>query len=385
MVQAVLIVTFVLGVFNAYVALSLRQKLAGFFWASGTLEGLFIAFFLLQLLAPWLDWSRTPIAHSWSGPSYDFLIQSSYLALGVLSCLLIFCLCVDVLWLVVLRWIVPTGWSHAVCAALAFLVLFATGASLADGLRFAGQTKINRVRIHLKTLAPAFDGFTIVQISDLHIGPHLKHAFAQQVVNQVQSLHPDVIVMTGDLADGSAADLAKDVAPLAELTAPFGRYYVTGNHEYYWGSDEWIAQASKLGFRPLLNESVTLERGPSALVIAGVPDLTAYRIDGAVRPNPRLAIKDAPVLATKILLSHQPKLYQDAIDAGYDLQLSGHTHAGQYFPFTKIIQWIEPHTKGLYKEGSLSLYVNKGAGFWGPPLRSGRPGEITLITLIRPD
>lgn len=380
--KAVLVLTMVLAVMNTYLAISARHKLADGARTSLLVVAIFVAFYALQLVAPWLDWSRTPIEHRWSGAVYDLLVQSSYLALGVLSCLLLYSIAVDVLWLV-LKWILPVSLMPSLRFILFMIVIGATGASVGAGLRYAGTMAVTRVDLPLKSLPPSFDGFTIAQISDLHVGPHLRRSFVQKLVDEVTALNPDMIALTGDLADGRPAQLSDDVAPLASLAAPFGKFYITGNHEYYWGAEAWIEHVKTLGFHAMMNDAITFQRGDGALVVAGVPDTTSIGMRSAVQTDPVAAIKDAPPLATKILLAHQAKVVDSAREAGFDAQLSGHSHAGQYFPFTVLIRWVVDYTQGHYDVGGLKLYVNKGVGFWGPPLRSGGPGEITLFTLKR--
>lgn len=382
MLKAVVIVSAILAVLNSYLFTSLRHKLAPIPWAGVALGLLFVLFYLIQLVAPWFDWSRTPLEHSWSGPSYDLLVQSSYLALGLMSCLLVYTLCADLVWFLV-HGFVPSGALRYVAYGLFVLVVGGTGVTVNAGLHEAGRTAVEKVDLLFKTLAPPFDGFKIAQISDLHVGPFLRRDFVQEVVDQVNALAPDVVVMTGDVADGNASALASAVAPLKALNAPFGKYYVTGNHEYYWGVNGWVEEMRKLGFHVMMNGAVTLDRDGGQLVIAGVPDLTAIRMDAPDKPDFVEAIKGTSELATRLLLAHQPKAWEAAKQAGFDAQISGHTHAGQYFPFTWIIRLFEPYTHGLYDLDGFKLYVNKGAGFWGPPLRTGGPGEITLLTLRR--
>ncbi|MDD3182980.1 MAG: metallophosphoesterase [Alphaproteobacteria bacterium] len=380
--KAVLTVSVVLALFNVYLAVSVRQKLAGISWSGGVVAAFFIAFFALQMVAPWWDWAQTPIDHRWIGDFYVTLVQSSYIALGVLTCLFVYSVCGDILWLAT-KLFFSAQVFRGMGVVLLILVVGATTASVGAGLRDAGKIEVAKIDLPLKSLPFSFDGFTIAQISDVHVGPHLKRAFVQNIVDEVTTLAPDMIALTGDLADGKPENLTNDVAPFAALSAPFGKYYVTGNHEYYWGVDAWLDQVKTLGFRALINESVTFERQDGLLVVVGIPDVAAQRMPGAIQPSLAVATKNVSPLATKILLSHQPKNLDDISKAGIDAQLSGHTHAGQYFPFTWIIKLIEPYTHGLYDVQGLKLYVSKGVGFWGPPLRTGGPGEITLITLRR--
>jgi len=243
--------------------------------------------------------------------------------------------------------------------------------------------RVYRVEIPLAGLPAAFDGFRIVQLSDLHIGPTLGRRYAQRCVRIANALDADVIALTGDFVDGSVAQLRSAAAPLKELEARQGVYFVTGNHEYYWDGPAWVEEFRRLGARPLLNEHVVLRKGGGEIVLAGVTDYSSGRIAPGHRFDPMRAAQGAPAQALKILLAHHPKSYVAAQEAGFDLQLSGHTHGGQFFPFSIFVHLFERYYKGLYRIGKLWLYVNRGTGYWGPPLRFGVPSEISLITLKR--
>jgi predicted MPP superfamily phosphohydrolase len=381
--KASLIVPAVMILFNFYIVLSIRNKLPSGFLVSFLVGLLAVSFVALQLVAPLVDWSLAPIDHQFSGALYEELVRASYLAIGIMSCLLVFSMVADIAWFVV-KWIAPRLATRTFSGSLLVFVYALTAASLFVGLSNAGKTEIVRVDVPIKGLGEVFDGFKIVQISDLHIGPHLRKPFVEQIVDQVAAEKPDMIVLTGDIADGKPEWLSQELSPLAMLDAPFGKLYVPGNHEYYWGAKRWIAAMEGLGFQALLNTNIILDRSNGVLLVGGVPDRTALRLGESPVPDFEKAAAGASALATRILLSHQPKSLDKVKQAGFALQISGHTHAGQYFPFTWIIPLFEPYTHGLYDLEGLKLYVSKGAGFWGPPLRSGGPGEITLLTLRVP-
>jgi predicted MPP superfamily phosphohydrolase len=242
--------------------------------------------------------------------------------------------------------------------------------------------EIKEVVIPLKNLPVAFEGFKIAQISDLHVGPTIGRRYTQTIVDKVNDLKPDLIVLTGDFVDGTVRDLKDGVAPLADLKAPYGCFFVTGNHEYYWGVFSWIEHFKNLGMTVLINEHKTISREDDAIILAGVTDYSAGHMVPQHASNPSLALQGAPGGLVKILLAHQPASYSAAEQAGFDLQLSGHTHAGQYFPFTFIIRFFQRYYKGLNRHGNLWIYVNTGTGYWGPPLRT-KAAEITLVTLKR--
>ena len=244
------------------------------------------------------------------------------------------------------------------------------------------RPSVRSVTIPLKGLPQSFNGFKIAQISDLHVGPMIGRDYTQSVVNLTNSLNPDLIALTGDFVDGSVAQLAEDVAPLADLRSVHGSFYITGNHEYYWGAEDWMAEFKRLGARVMVNEHERISRGDDHIVLAGIPDLSTLRnqnIESADAEKSLLGVADGVV---KILLAHQPNSYEMAYKAGVDLQLSGHTHAGQFFPFSPLIRFFQRYYQGLNRHDSMWIYVNSGTGYWGPPLRTGVPSEITLITLV---
>lgn len=228
-------------------------------------------------------------------------------------------------------------------------------------------------------LAPA--GFRIVQVSDIHVGPTIKRGYLQAIVDRVNALEPDVVAITGDLVDGSVAELADHVAPLAQLRARHGSYFVTGNHEYYSGVHGWLAELRRLGIRVLHNEHVVLRHGAATVVLAGVPDYGGHHFDRSHRSDPALALRGAPPGAVKVLLAHQPRSAPAAAAAGFDLQISGHTHGGQFFPWSWFVPLQQPYTAGLHQLGRMWIYVSRGTGYWGPPKRIGAPSEISLIRL----
>jgi uncharacterized protein len=242
---------------------------------------------------------------------------------------------------------------------------------------------IYEVTIPLPDLPEAFDGFRIVQITDLHVGPTIKKAYTEHVVKMANQLDADIVALTGDFIDGFVSQLKEDVAPLRHLKSKHGLFYVTGNHEYMWGADEWIEEFRQLGARVLMNEHVILEKSGQKVVLAGVTDFSAEHLFPLHASNPQKSLEGAPLEATKILLAHQPKSYEKAEQAGFDLQLSGHTHGGQFFPFSLLVAAVQRYYKGLNKHKNMWIYVSRGTGYWGPPLRFGVPTEITLIKLSK--
>jgi len=239
------------------------------------------------------------------------------------------------------------------------------------------------VTVPLKNLPAAFEGFRIVQISDIHAGLTIGREWIATVAEDVASLNPDLIALTGDLVDGSVAHLRDDVEPLASLQAPHGRYYVTGNHEYYSGAAPWVEEVRRLGFTPLMNEHVIIERNGERVVLGGVTDVTAGGFIAEHRSDPLKAFAGAPSDTTHILLAHQPKSINAAASVGIDLQISGHTHGGQFFPWNLLATLGQPYLKGLHDHNGTWVYVSKGTGYWGPPVRVGARSEITVLTLTK--
>jgi uncharacterized protein len=270
--------------------------------------------------------------------------------------------------------------SHWSALAVVIAALGATLLGLWNARRIA---RVVTVEVPLSGLPPALRGFTIVQISDVHVGPTIRQRYVEGIVEAVNQLHPDVIAITGDLVDGSVAELGSHVAPLARLAARHGSFFVTGNHEYYSGAGPWIAELSRLGIRVLHNEHVVIREGDAKLVLAGVPDYGAGHFDESHRSNPLAAMAGAPADAQiKVLLAHQPRTAPAAQRAGFDLQLSGHTHGGQFLPWNFFVRLQQPFTAGLHRLGRLWIYVSRGTGYWGPPKRFGAPSEITQLKLV---
>ena len=238
---------------------------------------------------------------------------------------------------------------------------------------------VKRVTIRVPGLAAPLEGFTIAQISDVHVGPTIKRPFVERIVARVNALAPDLVAITGDLVDGPVRQLARHTEPLANLASRHGTYFVTGNHEYYSGAHGWIRELQRLGARVLLNEHVVLDHDGAAVTVAGVTDYSAHHFDPAHRSDPKRAVEGAPSDALKVLLAHQPRSAAAAADAGYHLQLSGHTHGGQFWPWNLFVRLQQPFTAGLHKLGKMWVYINRGTGYWGPPMRFGIPSEITLI------
>jgi predicted MPP superfamily phosphohydrolase len=304
------------------------------------------------------------------------------LAVGFFSWLLVLTLLRDVaLALLVLAQPQDYGsWMHI--SALAVMLL--TPAITLIGFFMARRVApVVDVDVPLSDLPPQLEGFTIAQISDIHVGPTIKRNFVEAIVARVNRLEADMVAITGDLVDGSVRDLAQHTEPLARLESRHGTYVVTGNHEYYSGVHAWIRELQRLGARVLLNEHVVLEHNGAKLTVAGVTDFSAHHFDPAHKSDPQAAAEGAPGDAPKVLLAHQPRSASFAAEAGFDLQLSGHTHGGQFWPWNLFVRLQQPFTAGLNRLGRMWIYISRGTGYWGPPMRFGVPSEITLIRLVR--
>ncbi|MEE2061858.1 metallophosphoesterase [Rhodococcus artemisiae] len=237
--------------------------------------------------------------------------------------------------------------------------------------------------IALPGLPNGFDGLRVALITDLHVGPARGARFVQGVVDQVNEQQPDLIILGGDLADGTIEFVGDDLAPLAELDAPLGVYGVSGNHEYY--SDDalsWLDHWETLGVRTLRNENVTVTHNGDEIVVAGVHDYTAPAPDAADLPRALTGLSPETFV---LLAAHQPRHVLEAQDLGVDLQLSGHTHGGQMWPLGYLVAAANPTVAGLDHFGDTAIYTSQGAGAWGPPVRVATPPEISILELVTQD
>jgi predicted MPP superfamily phosphohydrolase len=267
--------------------------------------------------------------------------------------------------------------ATAVAAGAASVGVVGMGAASA-----LGPPDLLRVPVRLRKLDPAFNGFRIALVSDIHLGPLSGRARTERIVRMINETEPDLVAIVGDLVDGSVADLGAAAEPLRDLHSREGSFFVTGNHEYFVeDSLSWLRELETLGVQPLRNENTAIWRGAAAFDLAGVND-----IGGARRSDPPdfdRALSGLDPSRPTVLLAHQPVQVEQAAARGVDLQLSGHTHGGQMWPFHYIVRAVQPSLAGLSTVGGTQLYVTRGAGFWGPPVRVGAPPDITLLALER--
>lgn len=342
---------------------------------------------LKALAALWLAISTVSmpaalLARRFEPPWGDRLSWLGMLAMGLFSTLLVLTVLRELVLLAcALAGWYPPGlpvWSAVATVALALLV------SLLGYWNARRVARVVDVEVPIDGLPAALDGFTIAQLSDIHVGPTIKRPYLQRIVERTNTLGADAIALTGDLVDGKVPELSEHTAPLGSLRAPHGVYVVTGNHEYYAGAHAWIDELRRLGLQVLLNEHVAIERDGATLVLAGVTDFSAGHFDPAHRSDPIAALAGAPAeAAVRVLLAHQPRSAVAAAQAGFDLQLSGHTHGGQFLPWNLFVPMQQPYVAGLHRHRNMWVYVSRGTGYWGPPKRFGAPSEITRIRLRR--
>lgn len=294
--------------------------------------------------------------------------QLRYLAMAYLSYLVIFVVLKDLLRLIGYRG--PPSWAYG--AAVASLVL---------GYLIAYQgPRLVKLRLPVAALPVDLEGFKIIHISDLHVGPTIRRGYVEKVVETVNQLSPDLIALTGDIGDGPVDLYRDDIAPFLQLRSKFGVFYVPGNHENYWNANEWMNVMNNLKAIVLLNRGKMISVNETSVLVAGVSDPA-----GHPKPDPSAALRTGEEANYKILLSHRPGIAAEASKLGFDLLLSGHTHGGQFFPWTIVVRFVHKYFQGQYLIDRMWLNVNTGTGTWGPFLRLGTTSEITQIELYRSD
>lgn len=284
-----------------------------------------------------------------------------------------------------IRWLLrsaPVDEERRQLFARSVALLVGCGASVAVAIgakNALSALHVKEVTVKLDKLPQSLDGLKLVQVSDIHVGPTIGRRFVEEMVRQINALEPDIIAVTGDLVDGTVEKLAHAVAPLAELRAKHGRFFVTGNHEYYSDAEAWVAKVRSLGLTVLRNERVSIGSGSDLIDVAGVDDYDSGRFSEG--PQMKAALHGRDPQRALVLLAHQPRAFKEACEQGVCLTLSGHTHAGQMWPWNHAVKLQTEYIVGLYEAGASQLYVSPGTGYWGPPVRVGTQAEITLLTL----
>ncbi len=367
MIRFVAVVTALVGAGYAYLALSLGTGA----WSRLAL----LAPFFFIWIVPILYWTRERDEHE---SLLDHGVHhASYLSMAWVSFALVLTLGRDLLLVLTL----PASFASAHAVVQQAGVPAVLGGSLValalGALTALRGPRIKRVEIRVPGLHPDLDGLRIVQISDLHVGRTIRHRYVAHTVERARALAPDLVAMTGDMVDGPVDVLAPHVQPLADL-AGTNSFFVLGNHDCYSGAERWLAHFRGLGMQVLLNEHTVVRKGAARLLIGGVVD-PAY-----MKVRPDISVPHDAGADFRILLAHNPRLAPLGERAGFDLQLSGHTHAGQFFPWTLAVHLVHaPHVAGLSRQGRMWVYVSAGTGTWGPPVRFGTSPELTVLVLKR--
>lgn len=328
----------------------------------------------------WALYATTYLFQCWrwlmftTSHSYTRALFFTYFSLGLISHLFVAAAIKDLV-----NYFIPVSNSFIILLIiLCFLLNF-------FGMYYALKgPKLKQVKIQVPQKG---EKLKILQISDLHIGPIIKKPYVTKVAEKVLAQQPDLVVITGDLGDGYIEYLKDDFMVLKELAEQIPCYYIVGNHEYYWKGDQWIEAAKSIGITVLMNEGFSLNlEDKIPLWLGGVPDPISHRFIKEHKHDPFKAIDLEKTQGHyKVLLAHQPSSCHLAEKAGFDLMLCGHTHGGQFFPFTLIVGLFNPYSRGLNQHGKMKVYVNLGTGFWGPPLRIGAHAELTEIILESED
>lgn len=294
------------------------------------------------------------------------VIQLTFLAMGFLSYLIVFVIFKDLIQLTGIE--IPPYWTYLLSLAAVLLGTF---------IAHRGPTLV-KLKLPVSDLPEDLEGFRIIQISDLHVGPTIGKKYVEKIVETTNELKADLIALTGDIGDGPVAKYRDDIAPFGRLQSRYGVFYVPGNHEYYWNANEWMNVMNNLKAVVLLNRGKIIHVNKADLLIGGVSDPAGFP-----KPDPVSVYQSGADTHYKILLSHRPGIASQAAALGFNLQLSGHTHGGQFFPWTIVVRFVHKHFLGHHNVHGMWLNVNSGTGSWGPFLRLGTTSEITQIELFR--
>jgi uncharacterized protein len=338
---------------------------------------------MATLLIPRLLGWREPPWLAWSG----------YVWFGLVAYLFLTLLVLEPIRIVLRGWVIrgreePTARAGSDVSRRVFLArtgAVAAGAASVGlvGVGMAGALgppDVLRVPIRLRRLDPAFTGFRIAVVSDIHLGPLAGRSHTERIVSMINETEPDLVAVVGDLVDGTVDELGAAAAPLRDLASKEGAFFVTGNHEYFVDDTaSWLRELERLGVAPLRNENTAIRRGAAAFDLIGVNDVAGE--EHSDPPDFDRALTGVDGSRPTVLLAHQPVQVTEAAARDIDLQLSGHTHGGQMWPFHYVVRAVQPSLAGLSRVDDTQLYVTRGAGFWGPPLRVGAPPDITVVEL----
>jgi predicted MPP superfamily phosphohydrolase len=354
-----LIVVALFAAIDAYLSMSLRLGVPGIVLLS--------LGFVVVLWVPFVFWQSD------REETTRFELAMQWLAFGFMGW-------VSLLWVAtLLRDLLSLVWKPPLHAAE--LMLIASGAFLLGALNAFFGVRVREIPIAIDGLPPALEGLRIAHLSDVHVGPTIRKRTLSRIVRRVEGAKPDLLALTGDAVDGMVGELSPYLEPLRTLQPPLGKFYIPGNHEYYWAGADWIRKFEELGFRALANAHAVVAVKDARLLIAGVTDPAAAE-NGGEAPSLERALAGAQGFP-KILLAHRPDFAPAAEKSGIQLQLSGHTHGGQFFPWTLVVKWVHRYAHGLHRLGGMWLYVSRGTGYWGPPVRLGAPPEVAILVLAK--
>lgn len=320
----------------------------------------------------WYDWLVIGVLFSFilSFPFrkiFRYQLHLSYVSMGLLTYLVVFMVLRDFVWLV-------SGFLIPISSVLSFTLII----NIFGFYQAWAGPKIKKVFIPVPE-SSGLHSLTIAQISDLHIGPTIRKKYVENVVRKINESNVDIVVLTGDIGDGNARIYREDATPLRFLRSRCGTFFVPGNHEYYWNVNEWLTVMNNLGIINLVNRGKVVTIKSKSILIAGIPDPVSGLPPELGQVQESESTENADF---KILLSHRPGIAREASRFGFDLQLSGHTHGGQFFPWTIVVKFVHKLSLGLHQVGNMWLYISAGTGSWGPLLRVGTTPEITLLSLV---
>jgi predicted MPP superfamily phosphohydrolase len=366
----------------AYMSWSIGRTLSSPLWAWLAVAIPFLGIIIYPLL---FFASRQRTRQANASPRPSALQWLAYFSMAGLSFLLPLVIARDCL-VLGLSFFAPT-WTFILLTSTTSFLLLGGGILLLVFGAYVGMSgpRLHKIRVNLSQLhadrAASLQGLTIAQISDLHVGPTINRPYVQNVVDKTNSINPDLIVLTGDIADGPFDIYANEIEPLRNLRAKYGVYFVMGNHEYYWDGPRWLKHMEELGMKTLSNQSRIFDVQGASVAIIGVLDPAASIARSDDGPDLAKAMTGAASADFKILLAHHPGIFDQARAQGVDLQLSGHTHGGQFFPWNLVVRKVHKYYQGLSELGKMQIYVSPGTGSWGPPIRLGTRPEITELIL----